>query len=1052
MRLIEFCVRYPVTVWVGVLLALLFGAISLYRLPVQMIPTVDRPEITVETKYRGAAPLEVEREITDRLEEKLNAVQSLREISSTSIEGKSTIILKFDWGTNKDIARLDVSEKLDLVTGIPPDAEESRTRAVNSDEESPIAWIIIETTRDLNEIWEEVEDIIVPRMERVSGVGVVWRFGGQDREVHVILNLRAMAARGIIIREVRQAIVRENRNIKGGDLSEGKRRHMVRTLGQFTAASQIEDVIVRQDRNKPVYIRDIARVAFGYEDRDFVVRINGRPAIGLGVLRRSGANTVEVMKGLKAEMDYLNNKLYRGKGIHLKMVYDQTEYINDSLSLVTNNILYAVTLAVLILLLFLRSVSSILVVAVAIPVSVITTFVFLGVMGRTLNIITLAGLAFATGMVVDNAVVVLENIFRHREMGKERYQAALDGAREVWGAILASTLTTVAVFVPVLFVQQEAGQLFRDIAIAISVAVFLSLIVALTVVPMLSARILSLQSRGLFHWIQIPLATLDRFGSAFVSGIVDLLRWLNQGTLRRLAVVTAIVVGSVAVAYEFMPPLDYLPRGNRNLIFVVVKTPPGFSTDRKEEIIKSLESRFSVITEIDRMFAVVRIDNPIMGIVVKREKADLEGMRKVVAEMRRRARGIPGTRGIFITQSALFRQRGRFFGGSNIDLDVKGGDLEVVRRIADGIEDKIRGLQAVNFVNSSFEWGNPELQVVVDRERVAALGLSVTQVGEVVETMVEGTLAGVYREGGRELDIVLKGPASEMRQTQDLGRLILSDGSGRLVQLLDIAEIRAGIGPTKVEHVDLDRAIRLTANFREDIPLEKVVKLVEETVVGNARQGLPLGYSIDVSGQARSLDEAWNAFRWSIVLAIVVIYLLMCSLFESWTLPLIIMFSVPLAATGGILGVSLAHASEPTIKMDTVAMLGFIILAGVVVNNAILIMHQALNFMREGEPAQEALLQSVRSRIRPIFITSTTTIFAMLPLVLSRGAGSELYRGLGSAVLGGLTFSTLFTLILIPTLYSLWLDISVPAAHRVSQPVPAEGSKTAPVPGVVGGE
>ncbi|MCH7915991.1 MAG: efflux RND transporter permease subunit, partial [Deltaproteobacteria bacterium] len=460
MRLIEFCVRYPVTVWVGVLLALLFGAISLFRLPVQMIPTVDRPEITVETEYRGAAPLEVEREITDRLEEKLNAVQSLREISSTSIEGKSTIILKFDWGTNKDIARLDVSEKLDLVTGIPPDAEESRTRAVNSDEESPIAWIIIETTRDLNEIWEEVEDIIVPRMERVSGVGVVWRFGGQDREVHVTLDLRAMAVRGITIRGVRQAIVRENRNIKGGDLSEGKRRHMVRTLGQFTAASQIEDVIIRQDRNRPVYIRDIARVAFGYEDRDFVVRINGRPAIGLGVLRRSGANTVEVMKGLKAEMAYLNNKLYRGKGIHLKMVYDETEYINDSLSLVTNNILYAVTLAVLILLLFLRSVSSILVVAVAIPVSVITTFVFLGALGRTLNIITLAGLAFATGMVVDNAVVVLENIFRHREMGKERFQAALDGAREVWGAILASTLTTVAVFVPVLFVQQEAGQLF----------------------------------------------------------------------------------------------------------------------------------------------------------------------------------------------------------------------------------------------------------------------------------------------------------------------------------------------------------------------------------------------------------------------------------------------------------------------------------------------------------------------------------------------------------------------------------------------------------------
>jgi len=1052
MKLIEFCVRNPVTVLVGVLLALLFGGIALFRLPVQMIPTIDRPEITVETEYRGASPLEVEQEITDRLEEQLNAVESLREINSTSIEGKSSIVLKFDWGANKDIARLDVSEKLGLVTGIPPDAEESRTRAVNTDEESPIAWIIIETTSSLNEVWEEVEDVIVPRLERVTGVGAVWRFGGQDREVHVTLDSRAMAAREITIREVRQAIVRENRNIKGGDLSEGKRRHVIRTLGQFTDISQIEDVIVRHDRNRPVYIRDIAQVAFGHEDRDFVVRINARPAIGLGVLRRSGANTVEVMKRLKEEISYLNGKLYKGRGIHLNMVYDETEYINDSLSLVTNNIFYAVSLAIVVLLLFLRSISSILIVAVAIPVSVVTTFVFLSGLGRTLNIITLAGLAFATGMVVDNAVVVLENIFRHREMGKERFQAALDGAKEVWGAILASTLTTVAVFVPVFFVQQETGQLFRDIAIAISVAVLLSLIVALTVVPMFSARILSLRERGPFRSLQTSLSFLDRFGSAFVSGIGGLLAWLNQSTLRRLAVVTGIVLGSLAMAYGFAPPLDYLPQGNRNLIFVVVKTPPGFSTDRKEEIIKTLESRFLAVQEIDRIFAVVRIDNPIMGAVVKREHADLNGMRRVVAEMSRRARGIPGTERIFITQSPLFRQRGRFFGRTSIDLDVKGDDFEVVRRIAGGIEERIRGLQAVNFVNSSFEWGNPEIRVIVDRERVAALGLSVSEVGEVIETMVEGTLAGVFREGGKEIDIVLKGPRLDVARTQDLGRLVLSDGSGRLVQLSDIASISPGIGPTKVEHVDLDRAIKLTASIRDDFSLGDVVKLVEDTVVGDARKGLPLGYSIDVSGQARSLDETWDAFKWSFVLAVVVIYLLMCSLFESWTLPFIIMFSVPLAATGGILGVSLAHASEPTIKMDTVAMLGFIILTGVVVNNAILIVHQTLNFIREGEPPQEALLQSVRTRIRPIFITSTTTVFAMLPLVLSRGAGSELYRGLGSAVLGGLTLSTIFTLVLIPALYSLWLDISAPAVQRVSQPVLAEDSKGAPFPGVARGK
>ncbi len=1052
MKLIDFCIRYPVTVMVGVLLCLLFGVIGLSRLPVQLIPAVDRPEITVETEYRGAAPLEVEREITDRMEEKLNAVEGLKEMSSVSIEGKSTVILKFDWGTNKDIARLGVSEKLDLVTELPPDAEESQVRAVNTDEESPIAWIIVETTRDLNEVWEEVKDIIVPRIERVSGVGAVWRFGGQDREVHVTLDPRAMAAREVTIGEVRQAILRENRNIKGGDLSEGKSRHMVRTLGQFTDISQIGGVIVRQDRNRPVYIRDIATVTFGNEDRDFAVRINGRPAIGMGVLRRSGANTVEVMKGLKAELNYLAEGIYKGKGIHLRMVYDETEYINDSLDLVINNIYYAALLAVVVLLLFLRSFSSILVISVAIPVSVVTTFVFLSGLDRTLNIITLAGLAFATGMVVDNAVVVLENIFRHREMGKDRFQAAFDGAKEVWGAVLASTLTTVAVFVPVLFVRQEAGQLFRDIAIAVSVAVALSLVAALTVVPMLCARVLSARARFPIAPIQRMFDLLDRVGGVFSAGIVGLLAWLHHSFLRRVTVIWVIVLGSLTVAYLFAPPLDYLPKGNRNLIFVVVNTPPGFSVGQKEEIITTLESRFLGIPEVARLFAVVRIEDPIMGAIVKREDADLKGMRRVVDEMRRRAQGIPGTQGVFITQSSLFRQRRAFFGGTNIDLDVRGDELGVIRNIAERLREQVAGVRAVNFVSSTFEWGNPEIQVVVDRERVAALGLGVTEIGEVVETMVEGTLAGDYREGGKEIDIVLKGPDLELTRTQDLGQVVLSDRSGRLVQLSDIAAIKPGTGPTKVDHVDMDRAIKLTVNISEGIPLERAVGLIEGAAVGRARQALPLGYSIDVSGQARSLAEAWNSLRWSFLLAIIVIYLLMCSLFESWSLPFIIMFSVPLAMTGGIVAVSLAHATEPSIKMDTVTMLGFIILAGIVVNNAILIVHQTLNFMGEGAPRQEALLKSVRSRIRPIFMTSTTTIFAMLPLVVSRGAGSELYRGLGSAVLGGLAFSTLFTLILIPTLYSLWLDIRFPARQKVPQTVPEQEGKSAVAPGVAGGE
>jgi hydrophobic/amphiphilic exporter-1 (mainly G- bacteria), HAE1 family len=1026
-KLIAFCVRYPVSVWVGILLAVLFGGIALSRLPLQMIPTVDRPEITVETQYRGAGPLEVERELTRRMEEKLNSVENLREMRSTSVEGKSTIVLKFDWGVNKDIARLDVSEKLDLVTDRPVDADESQIRALNTDEETPIAWVIVEGRRDLNEVWEEVEDVIVPRFERVAGVGAVWRFGGQKREVHVLLDQRAMAARGVTVADVRDAILRENRTTKGGQISEGKQRTVVRTMGEFTDLRQIEDVIVRPSRadRGVVYLGDVARAAFGHEERDFAVRTDGRPAIGLGVLRRSGANTMDVMRGVKAALGQLN-EIYADKGMTLTQVYDESEYIDESVTLVTRNILIGGTLAVIVLLIFLRSVSSVLVIALAIPVSVVSTFVVLAALGRTLNIISLAGLAFAAGMVVDNAVVVLENIVRHREMGKDRLRAALDGATEVWGALVASTLTTVAVFLPILFVAQEAGQLFRDIAIAISAAVLLSLLASITVVPMLAARLASARGRaGRLG------AALDRAGGAFVVGLVRLLDWLRRGVVRRVAVAGAIVAAAIGTAVALAPPMDYLPQGNRNLFFVIVRTPPGYSTEQKEEILQVLERRFTALPQVDRYFSVVRVDTPIMGVIAKREHTSLPEMRRLLGDLRAQAWGVPGTQAVFVTQSPLFRHRGGgFFGGATLEVNVRGADLETIRTVADRLEGALRGYEGANFVNSSFEWGSPELQVVVDRERAAALGLGAREVGHIVETAVGGTAAGSFREGGKELDIRLLSTARRGRVLGDVDRIVFTTADGRPIRLADIADLRPSTGPAKVEHLDMDRSVTLTVSVKEQVALEEAMAAVEREIVAPARQGLPLGYSIDVSGQARDLTEAWNALRGSYVLALLVIYLLMASLFESWTRPLYIMLTVPLAVAGGVAAVRLAHTLEPATRMDTLTMLGFVILAGIVVNNAILIVHQTLNLMRAGAEAQEALLRSVASRVRPIFITTATSVSAMLPLVLASGSGSELYRGLGAAIVGGLTFSTLVTLLLVPTVFSLGLDAQRALAAR----------------------
>ncbi len=1028
MKIVEFCIKYPVTVFVGVILVVLFGALAVFRLPLQMTPAVDYPQITVATRYEGAGPLEVEREVTERLEEKLNSVENLDEITSTSAEGQSTIILKFAWGVNKDVARLDASEKLDLVTDLPDDAEESVIQAVNTEEQTPIAWITIETIRDINEVWQEADDVIKPRLERIGGVGAVWMFGGQDREAHVLLDDQAMSARGITIGQVRAALLGESRNVKGGRIEEGRRQYLVRTMGEYTTLRQLENVVVHYDARGPVYVKDIAAVRFGYEDQDFAVRTNGKSTIGFGILKRTGANTVEVMHRLRSVLRELNDT-YANKGIRLIQAYDETDYIYDAVKLVVSNLFLGGFLATAVLLLFLRNPVSVLIISGTIPISIVSTLLFLSVLGRTVNIVTLAGLAFATGMTVDNAIVVLENIFRHRHMGKSRLRAALDGATEVWGAILAGTATTVAVFIPIIIVEGEAGELFRDIAITIAFGVAASLVAALTVIPMLSARLLTdgdahaptgLRARTLLG----PLAAVDRLAAGFVRAVLGLLAWLWRGWRRRLAAVGVVTVVALGLAYILLPPLDYLPTGNRNLFLGLVKFPPGSNIEQKKAVIAELEARLLTIPELERIFAVVRIGDSFVGAIAKREYSDLATMQRILATIRQKGFGLPGTTGAFFTQTPLFRrQSGGFIGGINLDINVKGSDLATLQEFAEGIQGRLRALPAVNFVNTSFEVGSPELQVHVDREKAAGLGVSVSEVGFVVETLVNGTRAGKFRERGKELDIRLKSASGDIARTQDLRRILFHTPVGRTVRLSDIAEVRPAVGPVNVEHIDLERAIRLVTNIREELPLETALALVDREVVRPLRAQLPVGYAIDVTGQAKDLAIAWDSIKWSFLLAVVVVYLLMCSLFESWINPFVIMFTVPLAAAGGVLGVRLAHTYQPATRMDVITMLGFVILTGVVVNNAILIVHQCLQFTAAGLDRHTALLESVRTRIRPIFMTTTTTVFGLLPLVVAGGAGSELYRGLGAAIIGGISFSTVVSLVLVPVAFSLWLDV-----------------------------
>ena len=1011
MKLVEASIRYPVSVTVAVLLAALFGLLSLFRLPVQMIPTIDRPEITVQTRYPDAGPLEVEEEVTRRQEELLNTVENLREMVSTSREDESTIILKYDWGTNKDVARLDVSEKIGAVRDLPEDAEEPIIRAVNSDEQTPIAWIVMVANEDLNVVRPLAEDVVKAGFERVPGVGQVWFFGGEEREAHVVLDYGALAARGISLSEVRSALIQENRDVKAGAFDEGKRYFGVRTKGRYRSLEEIAQTIVRNDPSGPIRIRDLASVEIGYEEPQSIIRQNGTPALIFGVLRKGGSNALDVMEGVDRVIERLNTQ-YRSRGIEIRKVYDATLYINEAIDLVTQNLLIGATLATIVLLFFLRSKSAVLVLGLSIPISLISTFIFLSLFGRSLNIISLAGMTFVTGMVLDSAIVVVENIFRHREQGKGQIRAAYDGTVEVWSAILASTLTTLAVFLPIILVEEEAGQIFRDIAIVVSIAVALSLLVAITVIPTLSARLLRSAPRTDSE------DAIGRLLGGITATLTRHLEWILARPGRKAGVIASIVSGALLIGFSLAPDIDYLPTGNRNMIYVMLDTPPGYNLVQNERIIRLLEERFLPLPEVERMFTIVRRDNPRMGIILKESHKDKRSIQDFVERVRDMTQDVPGVRKAFVTQAPLIR-RGRM-GSGNLELLIQGDDLAQVQEIAENLESQLDAQENVKFVNPSFEIGKPELIVNIDRVRAAEVGLSVAEIGATVATAVSGLRVGTFDDEGREIDLRLKRPEDTVTSTRALADTVLYTPALRTVGLGDLAEIELRSGPTQIEHTDMDRSVKLSIGTDEDIPLGEAVSQLE-LIAAPLRASLPLGYSIRLTGQADDLGRAWTAFRAAFLIALLITYLLLASLFESFRIPLVILISVPFAASGGIIGLWVLHATDSSVKLDTITMLGFVILIGVVVNNAILLVHQTLNRLREGAEPHQALLDAVASRVRPILMTMTTTCFGILPLAFASGSGSELYRGLAVTLIGGLMLATLVTLVLVPSLLSYFL-------------------------------
>lgn len=1100
MNIIELAVRQPKTIAVGVILALLGGLMAVLKVPVQMTPEVKSVVVSVNTFWENASPEEIESDIIDEQEKVLGNLSGLVSLTSTSRAGAGELRLEFMTGTDIDLAVNRVNQRIGEVPGYPDGVLQPVIEGLDPETRDYISWVALSSSDpdfDATTLHEFMERRLLPRLERLNGISEVGMMGTREKEIHLVVDPMELARRGISYGELLNVISASNSNFSGGKLPEGKNDIRIRSVGRFKDVAEVKALVVRREAGGAVYLGDIADVREGYKEATTWARARGHYMPFFNFTLEHGANLLATMDLLRAEFDKLNapggllelEAKERGINGNLKLVvnFDATTYVRDAVDLVRSNILIGGALATFVLLLFLRSIRVVGIVAIAIPISVIASIVVMVAMGRTVNIISLAGMAFAVGMVVDNAIVVIENIFRHREMGKPMRQAALEGTKEVGGAVVAATLTTIVVFLPILLIQDSAGQLFRDIALAIMAAVGLSLIVSITVIPSASAS-----------WLSKVKSNEDLAGTGVKRG--PLLRVVGGtvGTLMgswilSLLTIAVFFVGTGAGIYLLMPPLDYLPLGNRNIVFGMLFPPPGYNAEQISDLGERIEAnvrpaweyagtRFDVerqvlgqeLGESAAMYEPVGPEPDKMTIVPMGPEGPMPDQARevvppkldyyflvnfngllfhgaiaqdgkhvadVVPFMQNAVSG-PNMPDVFgaAFQMPLFQSGGS--SGSAIKIDLFGEDLGAVEQATGALFGTLMqkyGPGAILPDPMNFSLPTPELRLTPNDERLRELGMTRADVGRAMMANSDGLILPRQFESEGDLkDLKILPPTANTDAA--LTRLVdlpIAAPDGTVIKLSDVAFIERATAPDVIKHVNRQRAVTLQLTPPEGEALQDTIDAVNVAVAQlKAAGAIPPGVEVDLAGSAGKLKDIRDALvgdgtpistaTSSLVLAFLVVYLLMVVLFQSWLYPLVILVSVPLATLGGfaaLRGVNIWSMIDPYMpvqKMDVLTILGFVILAGVVVNNAILIVHQSLNFLRDGEESfLVAIQQAVESRVRPILMSTMTSVGGMLPLVLMPGSGSELYRGLGAVVVGGLVVSTIFTLVLVPVLLNL---------------------------------
>ena len=1030
MNFIELSIKKPVVVVVGVILILMFGFVALSNLPYMLTPNVVQPTIGVRTIWPGATPSEIEREIIQKQEEQLKSTPDLLSYESTSSDNMAEIKLTFKVATDMNKVLLEVSNKLNQVENYPQNVQKPII-ASSGAESSPVIWMGFIATddnqKDIDTYKTLIDSEINEHIERIKGVSGIMMPGGTKEEIHIKLFPKKLAAYALSIEQVASAVSAENQDTSAGSVDIDRRTYRIRTTARFTTVAQLEKMVLFHDGYRTIYLSDVASVEKGYEkvQANIVVASKDGSAKSLmyGISVDPLANVIDTTDRVEEVVKHLNQNILPQHKIKIEWFYDQRAYIQGAIELVKQNIVIGAILAIIILLLFLRSFSATAVVTLAIPISIVATFMILSVMDRSLNTISLAGISFAVGMLIDSAIVVIENIDRHRNMGKTYFQAALDGSMEVWGALIASTLTTIAVFLPVIFLDSEAGQLFKDIAIAVTAAITFSLFVSISVIPMLWTQLMQLSKKEDKEEKKKHTSVLVSVGGKINALFMLVVLWSLKRKTNQLITIVTMGAASIITIYLLFPKMEYLPQGNQNLVMNILIPPPGLSEAESKRIGNELYEQMKPlykgeevdgIPAIERSFFISSGDMIIQGIISKEEERASE----YVPYMMPLVNSFAGIFGISLQRGVFEEGIGE---GRNVNIDISGANIEELVKTAGvvlgTISQKIKGSQTRPV--PSLEILFPEVRIIPDREALSSVGLSSSSFGFANDVLMDGRKIGEFAQQGKNsIDIILKAQDGLINSPEALFLTQLSTPKAGLVPISKLAQFDYTTGITKIRHVEGKRTITLQVTPPTSMTLEEAVETIDKEILTNLRnQGIFKNVQVRLAGKADKLTETINSMTLNLLFALAIIYLLMSALFGNFIYPLVVMFTVPMAAAGGFIGLSLTNKFISPQPLDILTMLGFIILIGIVVNNAILIVYQSLNNVRNNNmESKEAIIEATSSRLRPIFMSSMTSVFGMLPLVLAPGPGSEFYRGLGSVITGGLAFSMFFTIFVTPAL------------------------------------